>query len=42
MLKYIFQLFINDSLFLLISRVHAFITYTYQIPLLDSFYFFWY
>jgi len=38
MLKSIFQLFINDSSFLLIFRVHAFITYIYQISLLNSFY----
>jgi len=40
MLKSIFQLFISDFSFLSIFRVHAFITYIYQIPLLDSFYFF--
>ncbi|MFP3300382.1 MAG: hypothetical protein RXN92_04825 [Thermoplasmatales archaeon] len=40
MLKSIFQLFISDSLFLLIFRVHSIITYIYQIPLLDSYYFF--
>ena len=40
MLKSIFQLFISDSLFLLIFRVHSIITYIHQIPLLDSYYFF--
>ena len=40
MLKSIFQLFISDSSFLLIFRVHAFIIYIYQIPLLGSFHFF--
>jgi len=40
MLKSIFQLLISDSSFLLIFRLHAFITYIYQIPSLDSFYFF--
>jgi len=32
MLKSIFQLFISDSSFLLIFRVHAFVIYIYQIP----------
>jgi len=40
MLKSIFQLFISDFSFLSTFRTHAFITYVYQIPLLDSFYFF--
>ncbi|MFP3257276.1 MAG: hypothetical protein RXO36_05715 [Candidatus Nanopusillus acidilobi] len=40
MLKSIFQLFISDFSFLSTFRTHAFITYIYQIPLLDSFYFF--
>jgi len=40
MLKSIFQLFISDYSFLSTFRTHAFITYIYQIPLLDSFYFF--
>jgi len=40
MLKSIFQLFISDFSFLSTFRTHAFITYVYQIPLLDSFYLF--
>ena len=40
MSKSFFQLFIRNSSFLWIFRIHAFIAYIYQIPLLGSFYFF--
>jgi len=40
MLRSIFQLFISDYSFLSTFRTHAFITYIYEIPLLDSFYLF--
>jgi hypothetical protein len=40
LIKSIFQLFVNDVSFLSTFRDHAFITYIYGIPLLDSFYLF--